>query len=374
MDDGGFDLPQLRFQAGGDALGTEDLDRAGRGAVGLGDEDRAPAVGEPALGVGEGLRGVTAVRLGGVHPELQGVRVELLVGGERRHRPPHHVELARPVPYVRDGPQGGRVHVDRCLAAPGGGRPGGLEELLRGGDEIGRTRADPLRIAYDGHRALGEHVQQQFHVVDEHRGQRLHAFHGDAFGDLAEQLAQFGVLFGEGTRTRADVFRQQEFTAGGRPQAVFGDLQGALVGDLEVADLLYVVAPELDAQGVFLGGREHVQDAASYGELAALLDELHARVRGGSEGVHDRVQVGGLARPQGDRLQVSETLDLRLQYGPHGRHDDGDRARLRVVLPGVGQAAQDGEAAAHGVAARAQPLVREGLPGRVLHDSVRREQ
>lgn len=86
---------------------------------------------------------------------------------------------------------------------------------MRGGDEIGRTRAYPLRIAYDGHRALGEHVEQQFHVVDEHRGQRLHAFYGDALGDLVEQLAQFGVLFGEGTRPRADVLGQQEFTAGG---------------------------------------------------------------------------------------------------------------------------------------------------------------
>ena len=40
----------------------------------------------------------------------------------------------------------------------------------------------------------------------------------------------------------------------------------------------------------------------------------------------------------------------------------------------VGQPAQDGQPAADGVAARAQPLVREGLPGRELDDSVRLEQ
>src|SRR5690606_31490472 len=122
------------------------------------------------------------------------------------------------------------------------------------------------------------------------------------------------------------------------------------------------------------GGREHVQDAAAYGELAALLDELHARVRGGGEGLDDLVQVGAVAGAQGDRLQVAQALDLRLEHGTYGRDADGDRAGLGIVGSGVGEAAQYGEAAADGVAARAEALVRERLPGRVLHDALGREQ
>ncbi|EPJ40697.1 putative Transcription-repair-coupling factor [Streptomyces afghaniensis 772] len=328
------DLGQVGVVTGRDALAAQHLDRTGRRAVRLGDEHRAPAVGEPALGVGEGLGGVPAVGLRGVHPQLQGVRVQLLVRGERRHRPPHHVQLAGPVPDVGDGPQGGRADVDGRLAAAGGGRPGGLEELLRRGHQVRRARAHPLRVAHDGHGALGQHVEQQLHLVDEDRREGLHALHRDPLGDLAEQFTELGVLLGQGTRTGADVLGEQQLAARRRPQAVLGDFEGALVGDLEVADLLDVVAPELDAQGVFLGGREHVEDAAADGELAALLHELHARVGGGREGVDDLVQIGGLSRPQGDRLQVAEALDLRLEHGPHGRDDDGDRAGLGVVGAG----------------------------------------
>ncbi|CAM5741973.1 hypothetical protein SALBM311S_06830 [Streptomyces alboniger] len=125
---------------------------------------------------------------------------------------------------------------------------------------------------------------------------------------------------------------------------------------------------------MFLGGREHIEDATANGELAALLDELHARVRGGGEGVDDLAEVGGPTGPQRDRFQVTKALDLRLEHGTDGGHDDGDRAGLRVVGARVGEAAQDGEATAHGVAAGAEPLVREGLPGRVVHDALRGEQ
>ncbi len=375
VDDGGAEGVQVVVEAGGDALAAEDLDGAGGRAVALGEVDRAPAVGEPALGVGQRLGGVAAVGLGGVHAELEGVGLlQRVVGGEGGDRPPHHVQLAGPVPDVRDGPQGGRVHVDRRLAPARRGRPGRLEELLRGGDQVGGPGPHPLRVADHRHGALGQHVQQQLHVVHEDGGQGLHALDRDALGDLAEQFAQLGVVLGQGGGPLADVLGEQQLAAGRGPQAVVGDLQGALVGDLEVADLLDVVAPELDAQRVFLGRREHVQDAAAHGELAALLHQLHARVRGGRQGLDDLVQVGGGAGAQGDRLQVAEALDLRLEHGAHGRDDDGDRAGLGVVGAGVRQATQYGEAAADGVAAGAEPLVRQGLPGRVLDDALGRQQ
>ena len=159
---------------------------------------------------------------------------------------------------------------------------------------------------------------------------------------------------------------QQQLAAGRRPQAVLGDLQRALVGDLEVADLLDVVAPELHPQRVLLGGREHVEDAAADRELAALLDQLDPGVRGGRQALDDLVQVGALPAAQGDGLQVAEPLDLRLEHGADRRDDDRDRAGRRVVVARVGQPAQHREPPAHGVAARREPLVRQRLPGRVL--------
>ncbi len=380
--DGGAERAEVLVEAGGDALPAEHLDGAGGRAVALGEVDRAPAVGEPALGVGQRPRGVAAVGLGGVHAELEGVLVTLrvgggrqaLVGGEGRDRPPHHAQLAGPLPDVRDGPQGGGVHVDGRLAAAGGGRPGRLQELLRGRHQVGGPGPHPLRVADHRHRPLGQDVQEQFHVVDEDRGQRLHALDGDALGDLAEQFAQLGVVLGEGGGPLAHVRGQQQLAAGRGPQAVLGDLQGALVGDLEVADLLDVVAPELDPERVLLGRREHVEDAAAHGELAALLDQLHARVRRCRQRLDDLFQVGALPGAQGDRLQVAQALDLGLEHGAHGCHDDGDGAGLGVVGAGVDQAPQHGEAAADGVAAGAEPLVREGLPGGVLRDALGRQQ
>lgn len=249
-----------------------------------------------------------------------------------------------------------------------------MEELLRRGHQVGRARAHPLRVAHDGHGALGQHVEQQLHVVDEDGGEGLHALDRDALGDLAEEFAQLGVLLGEGRGALAHLVGEQQLTAGRRPQAVLGDLQGALVGDLEVADLLDVVAPELDAQGVFLGRREDIEDAAAHGELAALLDEFDTGVGGRSQRLDDLVQIGALSGAQRHGLQVAEPLDLRLEHGPDGGDDDGDRAGLGVVGAGVREAAQHGEATAHGVGARGEPLVRERLPRGVLDDAVRRQQ
>lgn len=155
---------------------------------------------------------------------------------------------------------------------------------------------------------------------------------------------------------------------------MLGDLQGPLVGDLEVADLLDVVAPELHAEGVLLGRREDVQDAAAHGELAALLDQLDPGVRRCRERVHDLAQIRALPAAQRDGLQVAEPLDLRLEHGAHRRDDHADRAGLRVVLPGVREAAEHGETAAHGVRAGREPLVGQGLPGGELRHGVRRQQ
>ncbi len=60
-----------------------------------------------------------------------------------------------------------------------------------------------------------------------------------------------------------------------------GDLEAALVGYLEPADLLDGVAPELDSHGVLLGRWEDVEDTAADSELTATLDQVGAGVGGG---------------------------------------------------------------------------------------------
>ncbi|SCE08732.1 hypothetical protein GA0115246_110572 [Streptomyces sp. SolWspMP-sol7th] len=226
-----------------------------------------------------------------------------------------------------------------------------MQELLARRDEVGGAGTDPLGVAHERQRALGHDVEQQLHVVHEDGRERFHALDGDALGDLAEQFVQLGVLLGEHGGAAAHFLGEEEFAAGRGPQPVLGDLQRALVGDLEVADLLDLVAPELDAERVLLRRREDVEDAASYGELAALLDQLHARVRGGGERFDDLLEIDALPLPQRDGFQVAEPLDLRLEHGADRRDDDGDGPGLGVVRLGVREAAQHGEAAADGVGA-----------------------
>ena len=149
---------------------------------------------------------------------------------------------------------------------------------------------------------------------------------------------------------------------GGAHEPVGGDLERALVGDLEPADLLDGVAPELQPQRVLLGGREDVEDAATHGELAAALDEVGAGVGGRREVLDDPLEGGLVAGLERDRAQVAQTGDDGLEDRPHRRDDDRERAVGLVALVGVGQPAQHRQALADGVAAGAQPLVREGLP------------
>ena len=143
-----------------------------------------------------------------------------------------------------------------------------------------------------------------------------------------------------------------------------GDLERALVGHAEVADLLDVVAPELHPQGVLLRRREHVEDPATDGELATLLDQVGRGVADGHQG-RGELLVGDLvARTHHDGLEVAQPLDDRLQQRPdRGDHEvelaDGLVGGVRVRQP-----TQDRQPATDRVRARAQSLVREGLPGR----------
>ena len=170
----------------------------------------------------------------------------------------------------------------------------------------------------------------------------------------------------------AYVVGEQQLAARRRPEPLHL-LQGALVGDRERPDLLDVVAPELHPQRVLVGRREDVDDAAAHGELPALLHEVDARVGGVREPAYDVLERRGVARRQLDRLQVGQALDLGLQHGADRRDDHAQRTVGRV-RPGVLEPAQHREPPTDGVAARAEPLVRQRLPARVVGDQRRVQQ
>ena len=173
-----------------------------------------------------------------------------------------------------------------------------------------------------------------------------------------------------------DLVVEQQLTARRRPYV--GDLlERALVGDREPADLVDLVAPELDAERVLLGRREHVDDAAAHRELAAALNQVDARVCRRGQLPHDLVEGDLVTLVQLDRGEVGKPLDLRLEQRTYRRDDDPERAGggvLVVVGSRVHQAAQHREAPADGVRARRQTLVRERLPGREVGDGVGAEQ
>ena len=171
--------------------------------------------------------------------------------------------------------------------------------------------------------------------------------------------SQLRVLDRQGGGALAHLRREQQLAARRRPEPLGPLVEGALVGGGEVAQLVDLVAPELHADRVRLGGREDVEQATADGELAALLDQLHAGVGGVDQRAGDVVEVGLVARLELDRDEVAEARRQRLQHAAHRGDEDVDRA----VLAGVGEVAQHGEPAPDGVGARAEPLVGQRLPG-----------
>ena len=185
---------------------------------------------------------------------------------------------------------------------------------------------------------------------------------------------QAGPLRGQLPGPVPDPGGQQQFPARRRPQAVGRDRQAALIGGLEEADLLDLVAPELDPERVLVGRREHVKQAAADRDLAPPLDEFDPRVPDLDQMRDGVLQAGLLTRLQLDRRELTQPRHHRLQQAAHGRRDNGQRAGPRVRRVRMCQPAQDRQPLAGGVRARRQPLVRQRLPSREVTHCVRAEQ
>src|SRR5260221_8316060 len=103
---------------------------------------------------------------------------------------------------------------------------------------------------------------------------------------------------------------------------------------------------------MLLRRREDVENAAPYGDLPSLLDQVYPVVGSLHECADDVVQLGGVAGTELYGYEVAEARHLRLQHRADRGDDDLERPGRRVgVGPDVGVAepSQHGQPPADGV-------------------------
>ena len=304
--------------------------------------------------------------MAGLGPVQPGVSVcpwlGLIGHAERRDRPPGQAQRRRRRADPRDRLERRGSQIDRRRAADRGGGPGRLEELLAGPDQVVGPGPDPFRIAGQHDAARRHVIDQQVHPLGQDGGERLHALDRDALGHLAENVAQRRMGGGEFLGPVPDRRSQQQFPAGRRPQPVVGPADAALVGDLEVADLLDRVAEELHPQRMLLGRREDVDDAAAHRDLAAGADQVGPGVADLDQPGQQVIELVGVALVQADRGQVTKAGHDGLQQAAHrGDHHRERPVRLARVAR-VGEPPQHRDPPPDRVGLRGEPLMRQGFP------------
>ncbi len=376
-------------EPGAEALPAKHLGQPLRRAMAFGNQRHPPALAQPAAHVGQGTGSITTVRRRRACPEPDRGPVALLPGFrfgvlrqagrlagalERRDRPPGQFQVVGGCPKLADRHERGRPQVHRRLPARGRVDPGRFEELPAGADKIGGPRPDPLGIAGKHHTAGWHVVEEQFHLRGEHGRERFHALHDDALGELAEHVGEAGMIGGKLFRTLPDRRCQQQFPARRRPQPFAGWPEAALVGHPEVAGLLDGVAEQLHPDRMLFGRREHVENAAAHRHLAAPLHQVGARVTDFDEPGQHLFEVGGVARLERYRLDLSQAAHHGLQQCPHRGDHSRDRRGPRAGPAGVSEPAQDRQTLAGGVRPGREPLVRQRLPRREVGHAFGRQQ
>jgi hypothetical protein len=169
------------------------------------------------------------------------------------------------------------------------------------------------------------------------------------------------------TRALAHCRREQELAARRELDPLDRLRQRTLVGDRERAELLDLVAEELDAHRVVGRGREHVEDPAAHRELAAPGHHVDAGICEVDELRRDLGEVvAAPARDEFDGSELGQVVGEGLQRGAN-RGDDDERMPRPGLLP-LMHAPQRMESPAHRLGTRAQPLVRQRLPCGELED------
>ncbi len=286
-------------------------------------------------------------------------------GQERGDADPAGAPGQRSLPNVGDVAVARLGEIDRRAALPGERDvvPGGRQELLAGAQQLLGTILDALRLQQHHPGAAGHEIDHRLHLLDQQRGDGLHALGPVALRHRVQQIGQLRVLRQQGASASADRVGERQFATRRREQAVRQRLQGALIGHCEGADLVHLVAEELQAHRVRLGRREHVQDAAAQSELAAPLHQIGTGVADAHQLAGQLGRIGLTADPDGDRFGVGGLHGDRLQQGPH-RHHDHCRHRGGRSVAGPAHPTQHRHATTDHIRRRAQPFVRQRLPRR----------
>ena len=338
-------------RAGVETFAGEDVAQALRGTGAFGGEHDAVALTrERAQATGErvGITDDGVERAGG-----DARRVGTVGRRQHRHRAGPGVR-EQPVELQREARQ-----VAFASRAPGDGEGGRQRRLFV--EQFLRPVAHALRLDEQHQRVVREEVGQQVLAVGEPRQPRLHAVEQLALGQALPLLAAPRLLRDQRGRPRPHVVGGEQLAR--REDARFGDVVGgALVGHRERRQPVDFVAPQIDAHGMVVGRRVHVDDRPPHRDLAARLHLVLASVAAGHQPGDEVVAVDLVARLHDDRFDLLGVRTEPLHQRAHRRHDDLRRCR-RPVRRGP-QPPHHAQATAHRLERRRHPLERQRLPRR----------
>ncbi|MCY1518552.1 hypothetical protein D9M68_532730 [compost metagenome] len=218
---------------------------------------------------------------------------------------------------------------------------------------------------------LGQVIEEGGGFLEEQRQVVLDAGRGDAAGQVlvdraapevdVEALAEAPTEIGHG------LLVQRELAC--RQQADRLDLVDRALGfRVEGAQRLDLVVEQVDAVGLVAAHREQVDQRAAHGELAVLVDGVHAAVAGGLQAQAHLRGVELLADVQHQAGAEQETGRRQAVQG------GGDRHHQHAVLD-LRQAVEGGDALGNDVLVRREQVVGQGFPVReVQHRQVRRKE
>ena len=179
----------------------------------------------------------------------------------------------------------------------------GAGEVVFFGDEVDRPVAHPPWFDQQHLGGVGEHVGEELVSLDQPRQPTLHAIEVRALGEPLPLLAPPRVGLDELFGASANVGGRHELARREQPDLV-EVVDRALVVHAEAGQSIDLVAPQVDADRSVGLGAEHVDDRATTGELATMLDELFAAVAELDESRPELVRVDFLATPDDDRFDL----------------------------------------------------------------------
>ena len=235
-------------------------------------------------------------------------------------------------------------------------------------EQLLRAVAHALRLDEQHERVVGQEVGEQVLAVGEPRQPRLHAVERLALGEPLPLLAAPRLRARAAPRRARAPRRSGSSSRAGKIHASATSCVRALVGDRERREPVDLVAPEVDAHGMVVGRRVHVDDRAAHRDLAARLDLVLApvahrrragrRARRGRRGRPARTTIGSTSSTCGPSRCTSARTGATTTVGQ--------------VLAAGAQPPHHAQAPAHRLERRRHPLERQRLPRREELDRRRR--